>query len=90
MKEVYYKFSARPSPIEMKSRELLRYYAHMRHPSFTGFLLILWIFPFMTIDRCLLALMITIYMALMWSIDREDYNYHSFCVRKKERELLQF
>lgn len=48
LKQVYYKLSARPCPLSIKSRELQRYYAHMRHPSFTGFLMILWIHPFMT------------------------------------------
>lgn len=48
IKQVYYKFSFRPSPMLMKSKELLRYYSHMRHPSFTGFLIILWIYPHMT------------------------------------------
>lgn len=48
IKQVYYKFSLRSSPMLMKSKELLRYYSHMRHPSFTGFIIILWIYPYMT------------------------------------------
>lgn len=48
IKQVYYKFSSRPSPMVMKSKGLSRYYSHMRHPSFTGFLIILWIHPYMT------------------------------------------
>ena len=88
LKQVYYKFSFRPSPMVMKSRELLRYYSHMRHPSFTGFLIILWIHPYMTLDRLLLASILTIYMALMWTIDKEDYNYHASLVRRKQRELF--
>ncbi|KZC08282.1 Nurim like protein [Dufourea novaeangliae] len=73
LKEIYYKFSSRPSPVAMKSKELLRYYSHMRHPSFTGFIIILWIYPYMTLDRILLASILTVYMALMWTIDKEDY-----------------
>ncbi|XP_043248670.1 nurim homolog [Colletes gigas] len=88
LKQVYYKFSFLPSPMIMKSRELLRYYSHMRHPSFTGFLIVLWIHPYMTLDRILLASILTIYMALMWTIDKEDYNYHASLVRQKQRELL--
>ncbi|XP_031828342.1 nurim homolog [Nomia melanderi] len=88
IKQVYYKFSSRPSPMLMKSKELLRYYSHMRHPSFTGFLIILWIHPYMTIDRILLATILTIYMALMWTIDKEDYNYHASLVRRKQQELF--
>lgn len=47
LKQVYYKLSGRPRPMAMKSRELQRYFMHMRHPSLTGFLIILWIYPIM-------------------------------------------
>ncbi|XP_076248632.1 nurim homolog [Calliopsis andreniformis] len=87
LKQLYYKFSFRPNPMSLKSKELLRYYSHMRHPSFTGFLIILWIHPYMTLDRLLLALILTVYMAFMWTIDQEDCNYHASLVRRKEREL---
>ncbi|OAD60033.1 Nurim like protein [Eufriesea mexicana] len=88
IKQVYYKFSLRSNPMLMKSKELLRYYSHMRHPSFTGFIIILWIYPYMTLDRLLLALILTVYMTLMWTIDKEDYNYHANLVKKKQRELF--
>lgn len=88
LKQVYYKISGRPNPGAMKSRELLRYYAHLRHPSFTGFLMILWIHPFMTIDRLLMASVLTIYMILMWNVDKADYCYHLSLVKLKEREFF--
>ncbi|XP_076171392.1 nurim homolog [Ptiloglossa arizonensis] len=88
LKQVYYKFSYLPSPMIMKSKELLCYYSHMRHPSFTGFLIILWIHPYMTLDRILLASILTVYMTCMWTIDKEDYNYHASLVRRKQRELF--
>ncbi|XP_076649902.1 nurim homolog [Halictus rubicundus] len=88
LKQVYYKFSSRPSPMSMKSSGLLRYYSHMRHPSFTGFLIILWIYPYMTLDRIMLGSILTVYMALMWNIDDEDYNYHATLVRRKQAELF--
>lgn len=84
LKQVYYKITGLPSPMEIKSRELSRYYSHMRHPSFTGFLLILWIHPFMTIDRLLLASILTAYMALMWNVDQEDYNYNAVLFKRKK------
>lgn len=87
LKQIYYKISCLPDPMEIKSRELSRYYSHMRHPSFTGFLIILWIHPFMTIDRTLLATVLTAYMALMWNIDEEDNNYHTMLFRRKKLEL---
>lgn len=48
LKQIYYKLSNRPCPMSTKSKEYRRYLLHMRHPSFIGFLLILWMHPFMT------------------------------------------
>lgn len=87
IKQIYYKFSNRPSPMAMKSKGLLRFYSHMRHPSFTGFLIVLWIHPYMTLDRLFLASILTIYMASMWTIDKEDCDYHANLVKRKQREL---
>ena len=47
LKQVYYKLSGRPRPLTMKSQDLQRYLMHMRHPSFLGFLVILWVYPLM-------------------------------------------
>lgn len=47
LKQIYYKISGRPDPMIIKSKELQRYFNHMRHPSFIGFLMILWIHPLM-------------------------------------------
>jgi len=47
LKQIWYRLSKRNSPLDTKSRELRRYMRHMRHPSFTGFLVILWIYPIM-------------------------------------------
>ncbi|XP_043490105.1 nurim homolog [Polistes fuscatus] len=87
-RQVYYKITARPSPMSTKSKELQRYYSHMRHPSFIGFLTILWVHPFMSLDRFLLASILTIYMLLRWSIDKEDYQYHAHVLRCKQREFI--
>nr|XP_012226463.1 PREDICTED: nurim homolog isoform X2 [Linepithema humile] len=87
LKQIWYKVSARSSPLDAKSNELCRYMQHMRHPSLTGFLIILWIYPFMSMDRLLLATILTIYMMLMWTIDSDDYNYHIRYFRRKQIEL---
>lgn len=47
LKQMWYKVSGINGPLDAKSSELCRYMRHMRHPSFTGFLVILWIYPFM-------------------------------------------
>ncbi|XP_012255635.2 nurim homolog [Athalia rosae] len=87
LKQVYYKISGRQQPLTLKCEELKRFYAHMRHPSFTGFLLILWIHPFMSADRILLAGLLTAYMILMWTIDEKDCTYHRSALQMKRREL---
>ncbi|XP_050450962.1 nurim homolog [Cataglyphis hispanica] len=87
LKQVWYRVSGKNSPLDTKSRELRRYMRHMRHPSFIGFLAILWIYPFMSMDRLLLAIILTIYMVLMWTIDSEDYSYHIRYFRQKQIEL---
>ncbi|KAJ8665009.1 hypothetical protein QAD02_006671 [Eretmocerus hayati] len=87
LKQVYYKITGRPRPLSMKSKELQKYYMHMRHPSFIGFLIILWVYPLMSLDRLLLAVLLTLYMALLWTIEQDDYNYHSTMVARKERDL---
>lgn len=89
LKQVWYKVSGKNSPLDAKSKELRRYIKHMRHPSFIGFLTILWIYPVMSMDRLLLAIILTIYMALMWTIDSEDYGYHIRYFRQKQVELSQ-
>ncbi|XP_066588953.1 nurim homolog [Prorops nasuta] len=83
LKQIYYKLSNRPCPMTLKSDDLRRYYEHMRHPSFIGFLMVLWIHPFMTIDRCLIGLVLTFYMSIMWNIDDRDYYYHEFVIKRK-------
>ncbi|XP_012279484.1 nurim homolog isoform X2 [Orussus abietinus] len=88
LKQVMYKLSARPCPMSLKSREMQRFYSHMRHPSFTGFLIILWLHPLMTIDRLLLAGIFTVYMPLMWFIDEKDYQYYSIVAQKKRQEVF--
>ncbi|KYQ47593.1 Nurim like protein, partial [Trachymyrmex zeteki] len=87
LKQIWYKVFKKNSPLDTKSRELCRYMRHMRHPSFTGFFTILWIYPVMSADRVLLGTILTMYMALLWTTDSEDYNYHIRYFRQKQIEL---
>ncbi|XP_043475596.1 nurim homolog [Leptopilina heterotoma] len=87
IKQVIYKIKNLPSPISTKSRELKRYFSRMRHPSYIGFLFILWIHPFMSLDRLLLALLLTVFMTMMWNIDEQDYHYHLKSLERKKRNL---
>jgi len=40
-----------------------------------------------SIDRLLMATILTVYMALMWTIDSKDYNYHMSFFKQKQIEL---
>ncbi|ENN78350.1 nurim homolog [Dendroctonus ponderosae] len=87
LKQVYYKLMNLPEPIMMKSYRLQKLTAHMRHPSFLGFLLVFWLSPVMTIDRVLLATILTLYMYMAWNTDVQDYNYQKYMYQKKYHEL---
>lgn len=43
VKQVYYDIKNLQTPSTYKSRELVRLYGHVRHPSFFGLSLILWV-----------------------------------------------
>ena len=45
--QIYYYYLAILEPSDLKSTELKRLYSHKRHPSFFGFIAILWITPVM-------------------------------------------
>lgn len=51
IKQVYYNIRELPDPNEYKSPDLKRLYLHMRHPSFIGFIFILWLVPYMRFVR---------------------------------------
>eukprot|EP01116_Phalansterium_solitarium_P010352 TRINITY_DN25051_c0_g1_i1.p1 TRINITY_DN25051_c0_g1~~TRINITY_DN25051_c0_g1_i1.p1 ORF type:complete len:244 (+),score=12.40 TRINITY_DN25051_c0_g1_i1:22-753(+) len=52
-----------------------RLYRHMRHPVLLGLLAVLWITPVMTLDRFVLALVLTIYQATRNDVDSADAKY---------------
>ncbi|XP_023724670.1 nurim homolog isoform X1 [Cryptotermes secundus] len=90
IKQVYYNLRGLPDPITFKSRELQRLYLHMRHPSFTGFCILLWIYPFMSLDRVLLAGLWTLYMMVAWNVDQFDYQYQCHQLRRKHSKLTYY
>ncbi|KDR20549.1 nurim homolog [Zootermopsis nevadensis] len=87
IKQVYYSLCGLPDPLTFKSRELRRFYLHMRHPSFIGFCALLWIYPVMSLDRVLLAGLWTIYMMVAWNVDRFDYQYQCQQLRRKQYKV---
>ncbi|XP_069686499.1 nurim homolog [Periplaneta americana] len=88
IKQVFYYLRGLPDPVTYKSRELQRFYLHMRHPSFTGFLILFWVYPLMSLDRALLAGLWTLYMIVAWNVDQFDYQYQSHQLRKKQYEMV--
>lgn len=87
LKQIYYSLANLPDPNHRKSYQLKKLCRHMRHPSFVGFFLIFWFFPFMTLDRMLLATILTSYMYIAWNTDGEDYNYQKYMYERKYHEL---
>ncbi|XP_049861218.1 nurim homolog [Schistocerca gregaria] len=75
VKQVYFDINGWGQPDIYKSAELRRFYQHMRHPTFLGFLTIFWLYPIMSIDRLLLAFVWTGYMIIGWNVDRKDLLY---------------
>ncbi|KAK5640070.1 hypothetical protein RI129_010881 [Pyrocoelia pectoralis] len=72
---------------QYKSENLKRLYLHMRHPSFIGFVFILWIVPYMSLDRLALATILSAYMYLSWNTDDRDRKYQELQSRRKFYEL---
>ncbi|XP_019864794.1 nurim homolog [Aethina tumida] len=88
IKQVRYSLYRVPrDPCVMKSENLRRLYNHMRHPSFVAFTLIFWATPIMTLDRFLLACILTLYMTVTWKTDEKDYNYQKYQYIRKYHEL---
>ncbi|KAJ9574784.1 hypothetical protein L9F63_008048 [Diploptera punctata] len=87
VKQIYYNLRGLPDPLSLKSIELRRLYRHMRHPSFTAFCLLFWIFPVMSLDRLILAVLWTLYMMVAWNVDHFDYIYQSQQLKRKMFEM---
>ncbi|KAK4872832.1 hypothetical protein RN001_014861 [Aquatica leii] len=87
VKQIYYNIRKLPDPCEYKSRDLKRLYLHMRHPSFLGFLVIFWAVPCMSLDRLLLASVLSAYMYLAWNTDEGDHRYQKMQTERKFYEL---
>ncbi|KAK9696048.1 hypothetical protein QE152_g32153 [Popillia japonica] len=87
IKQVYYKLKGLPDPLSQKSYQLRKLYGHMRHPGFSSLSAILWITPIMSLDRLLLATVLTLYMYIAWNTDHDDYQYQYVQNKRKFYEL---
>ncbi|TUP51214.1 Cathepsin S [Bagarius yarrelli] len=64
------------TPVKRSARAQ-RLYAHLRHPVCVELLLVLWFVPTLSVDRCVLAVYLTLYLTLAHSLDKEDCVYLS-------------
>ncbi|XP_075162087.1 nurim homolog [Haematobia irritans] len=87
IKQPYYDMKSYAQPLAYKSFELRHLFNHVRHPSFVGFSVILWFNNLMTLDRLLLAVMLTSYMYFGWSSDHSDLIYQKCQLQRKKEEL---
>ncbi|BFF90206.1 nurim homolog [Drosophila madeirensis] len=87
IKQVYYDLKEYGKPIAYKSSELRNLYSHVRHPSFVGLSVILIATNVMSLDRLLLASLLTVYMYVAWSTDDKDVAYQKQQLQCKKHEL---
>lgn len=70
-----------------RSPKLHRFLKHVPHGSFLGFNVLFWLRPDMTLDRLLLAVLMTAFMYLRWTPDRKDYEYQKRMWAIKSEQL---
>ncbi|XP_053675606.1 nurim homolog [Anopheles nili] len=89
LKHVYYDINDLAPPMSYKSHQLQSYYKRYRHPSFVALTVVLWFTNGMTIDRCLLAVVWSVYMYLAWNTTKEDLKYQQAQLERKRTELVR-
>ncbi|KAG2468939.1 NRM protein, partial [Polypterus senegalus] len=75
IKQVYYHCLGLEDPLSLKSHRAQRLYAHLRHPVYLELCVVLWIVPSLSLDRVLLATVLTLYLSCGHSLDNQDYAY---------------
>lgn len=87
LKQVFYRVNSLGCPMHRKSYELQRLFQHFRHPTVVGLLIIFWLVPCMTMDRLLLATVLTWFL-FSTNLDNKDYIYSHSMYEKKVAALL--
>ncbi|XP_066523250.1 nurim [Hoplias malabaricus] len=75
LKQVYYECLGLGDPLSLKSPRAQRLFSHLRHPVCVELLLLLWLLPSLSLDRCVLATFLTLYLSLAHSLDQQDCDY---------------
>ncbi|XP_062292285.1 nurim [Scomber scombrus] len=79
IKQVYYECIGLGDPLSFKSPRAQRFLSHLRHPVCLELGVVLWLLPALSLDRLLLALTLSTYLALAHSLDKQDLAY--LCVQ---------
>lgn len=70
LKALWYEYKElEPDFISSKTQRL---YEHMGYPNYLALLVVLWFVPIMTLDRFLLASVLTLYQLYMSQVDKKD------------------
>lgn len=70
--QVYYECFGLGDPLSHKSPRTQRLLSHLRHPVCLELAVVLWLLPALSLDRLLLALTLSSYLALAHSLDKQD------------------
>lgn len=76
---MYYECLGLGDPLSHKSPRAQRFLSHLRHPVCLELGVVLWLLPALSLDRLLLALTLSTYLALAHSLDKQDLAY--LCVQ---------
>ncbi|XP_060082897.1 nurim-like [Ylistrum balloti] len=76
VKQVYYRLWGDMSPWQYMSRRLQSFITHMPHPGVLCFLILLWVYPHMSLDRWLVSTLLTWYTCLgLGQVTNKDFVY---------------
>lgn len=73
--QVYYYYKGNAHPFSCMPKPLQLFYDHLRHAGPTSLWLILWVHPVMTVDRFLLAVMFSFYLAVAYHVSVADFRF---------------
>lgn len=90
VKQAYNSLNDCKDPIAYKGVQLRNLYAHVRHPSFLGLTIILFATNVMSIDRLVLAVLLTTYMYVAWNTDKNDVEYQQKQLQRKKLKWIGY
>ncbi|XP_053190546.1 nurim [Scomber japonicus] len=89
IKQVYYECIGLGDPVSFKSPRAQRFLSHLRHPVCLELGVVLWLLPALSLDRLLLALTLSTYLALAHSLDKQDLAYLCVQLNRKMQDFAE-